>query len=104
MVASNASHASFQLVCDKPDTVAVSGALSFATAAAALAALHDVLKQGDRHEVDLAGVTTCDSAGLACVLAALAQANECGHLVHVVHVPEGMEALAVVSGVRQLLI
>ena len=94
---------SFHLDGSVPDTVTVSGTLSFATAAAALAALNTALGQGGRHQLDLAGVRNCDSAGLACVLAALAAAAEQGRSVRVLNAPAGMLALAQVSGVAPLL-
>lgn len=93
----------FRVGTDGPDTVMVSGTLGFATAAAALKALDAALAQGNRGRLDLAGVDVCDSAGLACVLAALAGASGRGHGVRVAHAPDGMLALAQVSGVASLL-
>jgi phospholipid transport system transporter-binding protein len=93
----------FRLDSSVPDTVAVSGTLSFATAAAALAALNAALAQGARRRLDLAAVGSCDSAGLACVLAALAEASGQGRPVRVSNAPAGMLALAQVSGVASLL-
>lgn len=93
----------FRVAADAPGTVSVSGALNFATAANALAAMRDAFGRDDRRTLDLAGVTTCDSAGLACVLAALAEADKGGRRVVVHHVPAGMEALAQVCGVEPLL-
>lgn len=86
-----------------PGTLAVSGALSFATAATALQMLDDALRPGDRSQLDLAGVRNCDSAGLACVLAVLAEAARRGHAVSLRHVPDGLRTLAQVSGVDALL-
>ncbi|MGC1548453.1 MAG: STAS domain-containing protein [Rhodanobacter sp.] len=97
------SPAAFQLDSGTPDTVAVSGTLSFTTAAAALDALNTVLAQGGRQKLDLAAVSSCDSAGLACVLAALAAADSRGQAVRVQHAPDGMRALATVCGVEQLI-
>lgn len=93
----------FRLDSSMPDTVAVSGTLSFATAAAALTALNAALAQGARRRLDLAAVANCDSAGLACVLAALAEASGQGRPVRVSNAPAGMRALAQVSGVASLL-
>jgi phospholipid transport system transporter-binding protein len=77
--------------------------LNFATAANALNAMRAAFAKNDRHTLDLAGVTSCDSAGLACVLAALSEADRGGRKVSVRHVPEGMQALAQVCGVDPLL-
>jgi phospholipid transport system transporter-binding protein len=93
----------FRVASDVPDTVSVSGTLSFATAANALAAMRAAFAAHDRHTLDLSGVSGCDSAGLACVLAALSEADQGGQRVKVAHVPAGMEALAQVCGVEQFL-
>lgn len=94
---------SFRLDSSAPDTVMVSGTLSFVTAAAALAALNTALGQGARRQLDLAAVQSCDSAGLACVLAVLADAAGQGRSVRVLNAPAGMRALAQVSGVASML-
>lgn len=93
----------FQVNADVPDTVSVSGTLNFATAANALAAMRNAFAKHDRHMLDLGGVDSCDSAGLACVLAALSEADQGGRRVSVRHVPKGMQALAQVCGVESLL-
>jgi phospholipid transport system transporter-binding protein len=93
----------FRVASDVPDTVSVSGTLSFATAANALQAMRAAFARHDRHTLDLSGVKCCDSAGLACVLAALSEADQVGQTVKVVHVPAGMQALAQVCGVDPLL-
>jgi len=93
----------FRLITDAPDTVRANGTLSFATAASALAAMRDAFAKSDHPTLDLSGVDTCDSAGLACVLAALSDADQAGHPVTVCHVPAGMLALAQVCGVEPLL-
>lgn len=90
----------FRLVADTPQTLAVSGVLSFDTAAAALQAIRTALVAGGAKELDLAGVSRSDSAGLACVLAAVADA---GRPVRVVGMPAGMLALAQVCEVDRLL-
>ena len=93
----------FRVVSDAPGTVSVSGVLSFATAANALAAIRGAFTGSDHRALDLSGVTCCDSAGLACVLAALAEADQSGRRVAVHHAPEGMQALAQVCGVEPFL-
>jgi phospholipid transport system transporter-binding protein len=103
MAASNSARADFRVTTNAPDTVSVSGVLSFVTAARALAALRTAFASGERHTLDLSAVTTCDSAGLACVLAALSEADNQTRRVTTRHVPEGMQALAQVCGVEPFL-
>ncbi|WP_329741244.1 STAS domain-containing protein [Dyella sp. A6] len=93
----------FQLDCSLPDTVKVSGRLSFATAAAVLEALGGAFARGRATQLDLAAVESCDSAGLACVLAVLAEASAASRPVRVLNVPAGMHDLAQVSGVASLI-
>ncbi|WP_266180682.1 STAS domain-containing protein [Dyella humicola] len=87
-----------------PDSVRVSGALTFANAAVALDALTAAVARDGRHTLDLAGVTRTDSAGLACVLAVLAKAAEQGHKLTVRNIPEGMHLLARVCDVEGLMV
>jgi phospholipid transport system transporter-binding protein len=98
-----AADSAFRLDRGTPGILAVSGTLGFATAAAALQALDEALRLGDRRQLDLAGVGACDSAGLACVLAVLAAARRRGQAVGLRHVPDGLRTLARVSGVEALL-
>ncbi|WP_243038930.1 STAS domain-containing protein [Dyella sedimenti] len=86
-----------------PGSVRVSGELTFANAAAALAAIGASVARG-RGTLDLSGVTRSDSAGLACVLAVLAEAAGRGHKLNVRHLPEGMRLLASVCEVEGLLV
>ena len=98
------SGASFQLSHPAPETLAVSGALTFATAGDALSAARAEL---DSHRavtrLDLAGLGPVDSAGLATVLALLAHVRSQGRTLAVVQAPAGLSALARVSGVEALL-
>lgn len=91
--------------CDNPDrdTLALSGALTFATAAQALAQAGRALDTGAQTRLDLIGLTGADSAGLACVLALIAQASRAGRRLVVVNLPDGLRALARVCGVEPLL-
>jgi phospholipid transport system transporter-binding protein len=98
-----AADGGFKLDRATPGALALSGTLGFATAAAALRDLSEALRAGDRARLDLAGVRSSDSAGLACVLAVLAEARGRGQALGLVHVPEGMRTLAQVSGVEALL-
>jgi phospholipid transport system transporter-binding protein len=93
----------FQLDSSTPTTLRVSGVLSFDTAAGALQAIRSSLASGQAAQLDLAGVSHCDSAGLACVLAAIADADQRGQPVRVVGMPAGMLALAQVCEVDRLL-
>ena len=85
------------------DTLALSGALTFATAARAFAEGGRALASGVQTRLDLAGVTRADSAGLACVLALAVHASRAGRRLAVVHWPEGLRALAAVCDVETLL-
>jgi phospholipid transport system transporter-binding protein len=86
-----------------PGKLAVDGVLSFDTAAAALKAIQAAMALGDVGELDLSGVKHCDSAGLACVLAAAAEADQLGTPLRVTHMPLGMQALAQVCEVDRLM-
>jgi phospholipid transport system transporter-binding protein len=85
------------------DTLALSGALTFATAARAFAEGVRVLESGAQTRLDLGGLARADSAGLACVLALAAVASRAGRRLGVVHWPDGLRALAEVCGVEGLL-
>jgi phospholipid transport system transporter-binding protein len=97
------SAAAFQLQQAVPGTLGISGVLSFDTAAAALKAITAALAAGPVERLDLAGVERSDSAGLACVLAAQAQARQLGRTLVVQNMPEGMRALAQVCEVDTLV-
>ena len=97
------SAASFQLDRTTPGTLGVGGELSFATAAQALHAIVAALGQAPVSRLDLAGVRRADSAGLACMLAVLAEARGLGRPLAVANVPEGMRALARVCEVDALV-
>ena len=97
------SAATFQLRRTAPDTLGVSGVLSFDTAAAALKAIGAALAAEPVARLDLADVERSDSAGLACVLAAQAQARQLGRTLVVENMPEGMRALAQVCEVDVLV-
>lgn len=86
-----------------PGSVRVSGELTFGTAAAALKAIDTAVARDGRSELDLSGVTRSDSAGLACVLAVLAQSAERGRKLKVSNMPEGMHLLASVCEVEGLM-
>lgn len=95
--------AGFRLDTGTPATLGVSGVLSFDNAAAAWQAIRSALAGGGAAQLDLSGVSHCDSAGLACVLAATADASRQGRVVRVTGMPAGMLALARVCEVDRLL-
>lgn len=81
----------------------LAGALTFATAGQALAEATTAVQATRPTHLDLSGLKTVDSAGLACVLALVAEARGLGCVLQVEGVPEGMRALARVSDVEPLL-
>lgn len=85
------------------DTLALSGALTFATAARVFAEGTRALDSGAQTRLDLSGLSRADSAGLACVLGLAAAASRAGRRLAVVNWPEGLRALAGVCGVASLL-
>ena len=85
------------------ETLALSGALTFATAARAFAEGSRALQSGAQTRLDLGGLARADSAGLACVLGLAAIASRAGRRLGVVHWPEGLRALAEVCDVESLL-
>ncbi|MGH8211762.1 MAG: STAS domain-containing protein [Rhodanobacteraceae bacterium] len=91
--------------CSSPDaeTLTLSGALTFTTAAQALQEGSRTLAQGAHSRLDLQGVTHADSAGLACVLALLAQASRLEKRLAVANPPDGLRALAEVCDAGALL-
>jgi phospholipid transport system transporter-binding protein len=99
----SSSESGFELA-RSPGKLSFQGVLSFDTAAAALKAIQAAMALGDVGELDLGGVEHCDSAGLACVLAAAAEADQRGTTLRVTHVPHGMQALAQVCEVDRLLV
>jgi len=94
--------AAFALTASTPDTLAASGAFTFATAAAALAACRERLPRGNA-TLDLAGVAHADSAGLAVLLALAGDARKHGGTLHIANAPESLRALAQLADVDRLL-
>ena len=93
----------FRLDVDLPATLTVAGELGFDTAKGALQAMQSALGDGRLTRLDLAGVTRSDSAGLACVLAVVADVRGRGRSLEVAHMPAGMQALAQVCEVDRML-
>lgn len=85
------------------DTLALSGALTFATVRRAFAEAERALAGGAQTRLDLGGVVRADSAGLACVLALAAAADRAGRRLEVVDWPDGLRSLAEVCDALPLL-
>ncbi|WP_331522028.1 STAS domain-containing protein [Pinirhizobacter sp.] len=99
MASKVAPSANVAVTRDTPDTISVSGELTFATAQKALADVRAAIGQANATTLDLGGVSRADSAGLACVLAILAETPD----LAVARMPDGMRALARVSDVEPML-
>lgn len=84
-----------------PQTLAVSGALTFDTASAAYADGAAALARATPECIELSGVTEADSAGLACVLALLSLGQQKQPTLRVVAAPPGLRALARVCDASQ---
>lgn len=95
---------SFALAASSPEVLAISGVLSFDTAAAALAAMRVKLASGGVNQLDLAGLEHSDSAGLSCILALVAEASASGRPLHITHLPPAMQALAQVCDVEWMIV
>jgi phospholipid transport system transporter-binding protein len=97
------SSAAFQLDAGADGVLAARGMLTFETAHAAWRALRERITAAPVRVLDLSAVERSDSAGLACVLAALAEARSHGQSPQVRGVPDGMRRLAQVCEVESLL-
>jgi phospholipid transport system transporter-binding protein len=84
--------------------LAASGELGFATAAAALPAGLALIGPGKDWTVDLAGITTGDSAGLAVLVEWIAVARARGGALRYAGVPEQILAVARISDLERLLL
>lgn len=93
--------AAVNVTAPDPRTLALSGALTFTTAAAAYADGAALLAHAAPEVIGLSGVTEADSAGLACVLALLALGQRQQPALRVVEAPPGLRALARVCDASQ---
>jgi phospholipid transport system transporter-binding protein len=82
----------------------VSGILDAATAGDVLEQSQDRFGGNARVEIDLAGVSESDSAGLALLLEWLRMARQHEQKIHFVNLPEQVIALARISEVDDLLL
>ena len=97
--------ASFEVVTTAPGRFALRGALTFANARRARSeGLHALRTSSARDlEMDCAGITHSDSAGLAVLLDWMAIMKQEGRPLCFAHLPPGLLAVARISGVEELL-
>jgi len=82
---------------------ALNGEVTFETAERILLASEEPFEQHTRIEVDLAGVTKSDSAGLALLLEWITWANHTVREIRFLSMPERVQAIARTTEVEQLL-
>ena len=82
---------------------ALSGEMTFETAERILVASEGPFEQHTRIEVDLAGITKADSAGLALLLEWITWANHTVREIRFLSMPERILAIARTTEVEQLL-
>ena len=82
---------------------ALTGEITFETAERVLLASEEPFEQHTRIEVDLAGVTKADSAGLALLLEWITWANHTVREIRFLSMPERILAIARTTEVEQLL-
>ncbi len=82
---------------------ALNGEMTFETAERILMASEEPFEQHTRIEVDLAGVTRADSAGLALLLEWITWANHTVREIRFLSMPERVLAIARTTEVDQLL-
>ncbi len=93
----------FELTTSARGVLGVTGLLNFSTAAAATQAIQSALSDCSIIQLDLAGVSHADSAGLSCLVTVMAAAAGQGRPLKIMHMPSGLQALAKVSEVDQLI-
>jgi phospholipid transport system transporter-binding protein len=95
----------FELVASANGRFAARGPLTFATARQAQEqGLRSLASAAGRElEVDCAGITASDSAGLAVLLDWLGAMQRAGRRLHYAQLPGGLLALARISEVEELL-
>lgn len=93
-----------EVIAASPDRLDVRGVLTFASARSAYeAGLRAMGTERTPLQVDCAGVTESDSAGLAVLIEWLAGATRAGRAVRFTNLPEGIRAAAQISGVEEFL-
>lgn len=99
-----ANAASFDLSASGAGRLAVRGELGFDTAAALLKRSDGAFADGQGPlQIDLAGVTQADSAGLALLLEWRARAARAGRQIQFLNLPPQILAVARISEVEELL-
>ena len=93
----------FSLESNTLGTLSVSGAISFANAARALAQGPQLARAGTTLELDLSGLENADSATLAVLIAWTAHARHRGAELRYLHAPPGLLNLARLCQVEALL-
>ena len=101
----DAATAAFRLTPSSDGRLLAAGPLTFATARGAGARGEEALAAGgaDTQEIDFAGVTAADSAGLAVLIDWLGVAKRAGRRLRFTHLPKGLMALASISELAELL-
>jgi len=93
----------FAVESDTLGTLRVSGAITFANAARALAHSPRAPRAGTPLNIDLAALENADSATLAVLIAWSAQANQRGAALRYLRAPQGLRNLARLCNVDGLL-
>lgn len=91
------------LQADGSGRIGVAGPVTFATAGELLMASQGLFTGHKAITVDLAGVTSVDSAGLALLLEWLRRANAEGYSVNFASIPDKLVSIAKLSGVDEML-
>lgn len=101
----SAAPASFEIVVTSPGRFAARGALTFANARSARSeGLHALRTSSARDlEVDCGGIVRSDSAGLAVLLDWMAVMKREGRPLCFSNLPQGLLAVARISGVEEML-
>jgi phospholipid transport system transporter-binding protein len=94
-----------EIVAESPERVAIRGALTFLTAKRASEAATRVLDDSPAKsiEVDCAGVSESDSAGLAMLVNWLSRAQQLGRGLRFSNLPAEIHALARISDLDEIL-
>lgn len=97
--------ASLEIAVTSPGRLAARGVLTFANARGARNDGLQALRASSAHdlEMDCAGITHSDSAGLAVLLDWLAAVKREGRPLRFTNLPQGLLALARISGVEEML-
>ncbi len=82
---------------------ALSGLMTFDTAGEILRDSEELFEEHTRIEVDLAGITDTDSAGLALLLEWITWANHTVREIRFLHTPDKIDAIAKTTEVGNLL-